>query len=127
MAAHAEAIILRARLARDGLRGPVGCWRGLPSSPPMRAFDLAGADRKPFGQGLSIFELVHAIAEIAMACANRRVFVARFERFAVRSEGSQNLVQAPRLQRLFRIAIQASRVAGVAEIAFPASLRYSQT
>jgi len=62
-----------------------------------------------------------------MACANRRVFVARLDRFAVRGEGSQNLVQAPRLQRLLLYLDPGFPRGGVAEIAFAASLRYSQT
>src|SRR5271166_1276022 len=64
----------------------------------MRAFDFAGADRKPFGQGLAVFQLVCATAQIAMACPHRGLVVARLGRFAMGSEGSQDLVQAPRLQ-----------------------------
>jgi hypothetical protein len=44
----------------------------------MRAFDFAGADREPFGQGLAVFQLVFAAAEITMACPDRGLIVAYF-------------------------------------------------
>ena len=64
----------------------------------MRAFDFSGADRKPFGEGLAIFQLVFAGAEITMAYADRGLVVAHIGSFAMGNQGSENLVDAPRLQ-----------------------------
>src|SRR5277367_4790674 len=66
----------------------------------MRALDFAGADRKSLGHGLGIFQLVFSSADIAMASPDRRRLVARLGRFAMGSEGTQDLVDPPALQRV---------------------------
>src|SRR5271165_7050839 len=66
----------------------------------MRAFDFSGADRKTFGEGLAIFQLVFAGGEITMAYADRGLVVTHIVSFAVGSQGPEDLAGAPRLQRV---------------------------
>ena len=101
----------------------------------MRAFDFSGADRKPFGEGLAIFQLVLAGTEITMADADRGLVVAHIGRFAVGSQGAENLVDAPCLQRvLLRLhpgfpggCLPRTRSGASGAIVFAAALKYSQT
>ena len=64
------------------------------------AFDLAGADRQSFGQGLAIVQLVGASAEVAMAGSHGRALVAGFGRLAMSGERLQDGVETPALERL---------------------------
>ena len=66
----------------------------------MRAFDFPRADRKSFGEGLAIIQLVFTGAEISMADADRGLIVAHIETFKVEKQGFQNRAGTPRLQRV---------------------------
>ena len=58
----------------------------------MGAFDLAGADRQSFGQGLAIVQRVGASAKIAMAGSHGRVLVVDLGRFAMSRKRPQDSV-----------------------------------
>ena len=55
----------------------------------VRAFDFPRADRKSFGEGLAIIQLVFTGAEISMADADRGLIVAHIETFKVEKQGFQ--------------------------------------
>ena len=67
----------------------------------MGAFDLAGADRQSFGQGLAIVQLAGASAEIAMAGSHGRMLVIDFGGLAMSGERPQAGVETPAFERLF--------------------------
>ena len=66
----------------------------------MGAFDLAGADRQSFGQGLAIVQRVGASAKIAMAGSHGRVLVVDLGRFAMSRKRPQDSVETPAFERL---------------------------
>ena len=76
----------------------------------MSAFDLAGADRQSFGQGLAIVQLVGASAEIAMAGSHGRVLVVGFGRLAMSRKRLQDSVETSAFERaLLRLHPEAAR------------------
>src|SRR5574340_1731999 len=64
------------------------------------AFDLTGADRQSFGQGLAIVQLAGARAELAMAGSHGRVLVVGFGRLAMSGERPQDGAETPVFERL---------------------------
>ena len=66
----------------------------------MGAFDLARADRQPFGQGLAIVQLASARAEVAMAGSHGRVLVIDLGGLAMSGKRPQDGVETPALERL---------------------------
>ena len=66
----------------------------------MGAFDLAGADRQSFGQGLAIVQVVGASAEIAMAGSHGRVLVIDFGGLAMSRKRPHDGVETPAFERL---------------------------
>jgi hypothetical protein len=84
------------------LDAPPGAWplQALLGDVAMSAFDLAGADRQSFGQGLAIVQLVGASAKIAMAGSHGCVLVVGFGRLAVSRKRPHDSVETPASERL---------------------------
>ena len=84
------------------LDAPPGAWplQALLGDVAMSAFDLAGADRQSFGQGLAIVQLVGASAKIAMAGSHGCVLVVGFGRLAVSRKRPHDRVETPASERL---------------------------
>ena len=70
------------------------------ATPGDGRFDLAGADRQSFGQGVATVRLAGASAEITMAGSNGRALAARFGKLAMSGERSQDGVETAAFERL---------------------------
>ena len=80
--------------------GMLGAPPALLGDVAMSVFDLAGADRQSFGQGLAIVQLVGASAKIAMAGSHGRVLVVDLGRLAMSHKRPQDSVETPASERL---------------------------